>query len=653
MADAPPTLPDATPTPPVAPTTPSAWDKFVSAVAKPWAVIGTRQQTDKEKARANGPLGGFIVNPLGATLRAAPNMVRPGSIGATDYSNRPVIQVLSDTDATSHTTAPSFSDFILTNVTGGDAEKAEVIETFGIPHVFTSGRFMRRYTFNLSVRTTQTEHVIAGVSPSRAGGGSRGNNQYRRLNTITHYAAFLRFYDDFLRVTKQAETGRFTRITVDGEVMDGWVLSMTPNRDSGSEGFANITFTMVVRDRAHPGQAAELTRYLKQFAAAPKTAKPKRRAQLNAELVAATGFNEMTTTLLKEPKVTAAGFYPLLKVSLKTQGPLRADGELAGTTVGFDRGRPDVVLNGGQEATVGITVTDITKFTGGSVAIKLIAGQSTKTVNAKVTADLPRADPGTIRGAARGAPAPYAFSNLTSLAEIPFSLLSAGAVTFGLDFSKTVPAGPLPTLGATGTVEATLADGTERSVALTLRLREEDVQKLVAGTVPSITTTVTATGGAYTLPTFSVKFLSQGAALTPRRAFTDFTAVMASAGDVIWELQVQLTNASSTSTETAIPSHNIELGVEGAKTKIVFPLAGGRGSLPISSSSAATVRALVPVTNGTTITQRILVFHQGAGVGDPLEQGTIRTLGRLKLRLLADAPYIVSSQPALVDIPRN
>ncbi len=634
------TPPDATPTAPVQPSAPNAWDKFVTAVAKPWAVIGARQQTAAEKGRKNGTLAGFVINPLGATRHPVPDMARPGSLGSTDYSNRPVIQILSDTDATAQTTAPVFSDWILNSVTGGDAEKAEVVETFGIPHVFTSGRFMRRYTFSGSLRTTLTG--------GRTSGGSRGGTS---RPTVSHYAAFLRFYDDYLRITKQAETGRFTRITVDGEVFDGWVLSMTPTRDSGSEGFASFTFTFVARDRNHPGQATELTRYLKRFAGTPRTTRPKARAVLNAEIVAATGTNKITVSATgTQPKVTAVGFYPVATVTLAAPGPLQLTGSMPGATFTFTDGRDSTVAQKDQAVQVGITVSELAKFVGGSATIKVQAGTTKESIAFTAENAQPKASPGVISGAVRGSSPPISFPDLTRLQTVPLNAAPNGVVSLGLEFKREVNTSSVPTMtgseGATATVTAT----SSRSATLTLTLPAAALTDLQNNVVPEKAFTFNSSSGTFDLPSFTLRVLSASGATTPNQAIPTLRVAAAGTRTTTWEVTVSGAFAPGAGRpDDVLAAYNLKIvdsygtydsnSGSVANPGVFVPLTGDKTATLQIGTTSARVRPLRPTADENGFSMRVLLFFYAE---------TPSSGGSLTFSLIPTSPYLAPNAPVTV-----
>lgn len=155
-------------------------------------------------------------------------------------SNKAVIEVLrfdsraAGTGRVGGTLIGKFGQFVLAQVQEQDAEKFSVQETFGQPHLFASGRFIRKYTF-------------AGVARAAA-----VNHSSIRPALETPQAVQLRyFYDKHLRASLQAERGHYTRVIVDGDAYEGWVTTFNLTRDSQNEHWVNFVFSLVAFDRYH------------------------------------------------------------------------------------------------------------------------------------------------------------------------------------------------------------------------------------------------------------------------------------------------------------------------------------------------------------------------------------------------------------------
>ena len=170
---------------------------------------------------------------------ARQRMLSPGSLrkGAHDYTNRPYIQIVKGgLDNNKNTEQPigEFSDFILHQVTESDLERTDVAETFGEPHIFTSGRFTRKITFAGSVRTTSANPASSSVD-------------YR----VPQHVLLRNFYERYLRSTAQAQYNYFTRIVVDGDIYEGYVINFNMSRDASLEMTMPFSLTMITLRRYH------------------------------------------------------------------------------------------------------------------------------------------------------------------------------------------------------------------------------------------------------------------------------------------------------------------------------------------------------------------------------------------------------------------
>lgn len=180
-----------------------------------------------------------------------PPVVRPGTnnIESLLYKNRPLIQIIDrDNENTQAKAKYRYDHWILTSVQEQDAEKIDVIETFGEPHLFASGRFTRRYVFQGMVRTTPINALLTGP------GGTPPidpNSLTGRVLRTPQSVLFRVFYDKYMRAAEQAIQKTFTRITVDKEVYEGYVTTFNVSRDSQMETFTPFVFTMVAFNRYH------------------------------------------------------------------------------------------------------------------------------------------------------------------------------------------------------------------------------------------------------------------------------------------------------------------------------------------------------------------------------------------------------------------
>ena len=129
--------------------------------------------------------------------------------GATNYTNRPSITVIKNTTSSAtgqatQTPIGSYSDWYLNSVQEQDVERTDIIETFGAPHLFTSGRFTRKMVFSGFVRTTAMNNASTTVN-----------------DRVPQHVLLRNFYENFLRSTSQAKFNYFTRIVVDGDTYEG------------------------------------------------------------------------------------------------------------------------------------------------------------------------------------------------------------------------------------------------------------------------------------------------------------------------------------------------------------------------------------------------------------------------------------------------
>lgn len=172
--------------------------------------------------------------------------------------NRPYIQVLKNGEggdyldprndasvAVDETEKKRFFDmFILTSVNVVDAEKMDVVETFGNPHFFASGRFAKKLTLTGLIRSEARAYT---VSSKGAGGAQVANSAVdTERNMVSDYVVFRNFYEQYLRATVMADYGTFCRVFVDGDFFDGFVQALQFGRESSTEQVVPWTMTMVL-----------------------------------------------------------------------------------------------------------------------------------------------------------------------------------------------------------------------------------------------------------------------------------------------------------------------------------------------------------------------------------------------------------------------
>jgi hypothetical protein len=155
----------------------------------------------------------------------------PNSVPANIYDNRPIIQVIDSTGKPIIT----FDDFILSDIQEQEAEKIDVIETFGTPHLFASGRFMRRYTLQGHLRTTAVNYksnTPAYVIP---------------MNIL-----FRSFYNNYLRASVQASNQWYTILVADGESYEGYITTFNSTRSASHDSTLPFVMTMCAFNRTSP-----------------------------------------------------------------------------------------------------------------------------------------------------------------------------------------------------------------------------------------------------------------------------------------------------------------------------------------------------------------------------------------------------------------
>lgn len=201
-------------------------------------LTATRQLEPGDKASTRK--GNELVNADSGTfteLRSTHDSRRPGALRPSigDRDNRPMIQVVGKGAAPgSSVVVGTFTDMILQNVQEQEAEKSTIIETFGAPHFFVAGRFVRKYVFAGHCRAAPLNHAASRVA-----------------SRVPQAVLMRKFYEDYLRMSQQVPQRRFTRITVDGDVYDGYVTTLNLSRASDNEHMTQFTFSLIGLRRGH------------------------------------------------------------------------------------------------------------------------------------------------------------------------------------------------------------------------------------------------------------------------------------------------------------------------------------------------------------------------------------------------------------------
>ena len=193
------------------------------------------------------------------SARALPNALR--SRTATQYTNergnKPAtfIEVArmptggSGTARDAESIPVKFNDFFITDCQEQDAEKAEVAETFGTPHVFASGRYMRKVSIQGVCRTGPINPEV--VELTTIGGVKLLSDEDYARYLVPQTLGLRVLYDKLLRASELISRGMFARLHVDGEVYSGWFITLNIARNSNEEAFAHFTSSMLVFSRYH------------------------------------------------------------------------------------------------------------------------------------------------------------------------------------------------------------------------------------------------------------------------------------------------------------------------------------------------------------------------------------------------------------------
>lgn len=143
-----------------------------------------------------------------------------------------------------------YNDFFITDTQEMDAEKADVSETFGAPHVFATGRYMRKLTIQGVCRTGAVNPDILSLSTNSTALAAMSDVDKARF-VVPHTLGLRVLYDRMLRASEQISRSLFSRLVVDGEVYCGWFTTLNITRSGADEGFAHFTMSMLVFARYH------------------------------------------------------------------------------------------------------------------------------------------------------------------------------------------------------------------------------------------------------------------------------------------------------------------------------------------------------------------------------------------------------------------
>ena len=275
-------------------------------------------------------------NPANLATLPVPLRRRAGTLKPSfaDRDNKAYIEILSRRAAGARLSVGRFDDFVMLAIQEQDAEKVDVTETFGQPHIFASGRFVRRFTFSVACRAAPANYL--------------GNTPELRLS---QHAAFRYFYDRYLRATQQIERGQYTRVVVDGDVFEGYVTTLNQSREAQNEYWSMFVFSMLGTKRSNDRQDGDALRSLQRFEREAERAQPLASQIPQAELLDSHG--ELELNLFGAGVVGAKKEFTLpspIEMSISDQTAPKITVQLEG------KGYPGKV-EVAQEGIVGVTLT--------------------------------------------------------------------------------------------------------------------------------------------------------------------------------------------------------------------------------------------------------------------------------------------------------
>jgi hypothetical protein len=208
----------------------------------------------------------------------------------------------------------SFIDFIVASVSETDAERTHIVETFGRPFIFSSGRFVRRYTF-------------AGIVKALPVNWAATND----ADSTPQSAVFRAFYDRNLRSTQTARANRLIRVIVDGNVYVGHAIAMSLSRAADNDALEQFSLSFIGVEYQHERYGTSAVTLLQSYgfadpASSTRTARSE--AALGQDLQTMTG--ESGFDLKIEPSTVATVTFDGSSVeqptvTLTVSGALAAD----------------------------------------------------------------------------------------------------------------------------------------------------------------------------------------------------------------------------------------------------------------------------------------------------------------------------------------
>lgn len=179
--------------------------------------------------------------------------------------NRPYIQIMYNNDPNVREDPKAgifegrlFDMFVVTQMIVSDAEKFDVVETFGAPHFFTSGKFAQRVSLAGYVRSEPRVPVAAKAEGRRI--STRGAlipdmDEIDEFDRVSDYVVMKMLYDQHWRATLLADRKGFLRLYVDGDFFDGYIQNMQFSRSSDIDSLVQWTMQFVAFRHWHVDQA--------------------------------------------------------------------------------------------------------------------------------------------------------------------------------------------------------------------------------------------------------------------------------------------------------------------------------------------------------------------------------------------------------------
>lgn len=154
-------------------------------------------------------------------------------IGERDsYKPRMIIEIQRRGQSASSSQVYEFKDFILLSANEIDAEKFQVVETFGQPKVYFFDRRARIYTYSIALRNDAI---------------NKWYDKWRKL------------YDEHIRGTQLVKNSAKVILQYDGVTRVGYILQSSNNQDGNMDKMGNVSFTMFVESERNRDVEIDIT----------------------------------------------------------------------------------------------------------------------------------------------------------------------------------------------------------------------------------------------------------------------------------------------------------------------------------------------------------------------------------------------------------